>query len=144
MTLAIDRDVTGGIYWLNMKDRAPYGAVVAHTNLVPVERYGEHLVYLASYFAGDLPEGHGDRMLSDFCQRFGVAKEEVRWHHLEVDPFAGPVYETGYHRRIPGYAHDGLYMAGMFSAPNYPERSMEGSIVAGEEVTAAVRGASHG
>ncbi len=57
MTLALDREVTNGIYWLNMKDEAPYGAVVAHTNFVPVERYGEHLVYLASYFAGDFRPG---------------------------------------------------------------------------------------
>ena len=36
-------------------------------------------------------------------------------------------------------------MAGMFSRPNYPERSMEGSIVAGEEVaSAAGRAAPHG
>ncbi len=57
MTLALDREVTNGIYWLNMKDPAPYGAVVAHTNFVPVERYGEHLIYLASYFAGDSRPG---------------------------------------------------------------------------------------
>jgi protoporphyrinogen oxidase len=145
MTLALDREVTNGIYWLNMKDEAPYGAVVAHTNFVPVERYGEHLVYLASYFSGELPNGHGNRMLDDFCGRFGVARDEVRWHHLEVDPFAGPVYETGYRRLIPGYAQDGLFVAGMFSEPNYPERSMEGSIVAGEEVAdAAGRAARHG
>lgn len=145
MTLALDRDVTNGIYWLNMKDEAPYGAVVAHTNFVPVERYGEHLVYLASYFSGELPNGHGNRMLADFCDRFGVARDEIHWHHLEVDPYAGPVYETGYRRLIPDYAQDGLFIAGMFSRPNYPERSMEGSIVAGEEV-AAIAGstARHG
>ena len=57
MTLALDREVTNGIYWLNMKDPAPYGAVVAHTNFVPVERYGEHLIYLASYFAGSSRPG---------------------------------------------------------------------------------------
>ncbi len=145
MTLALDREVTNGIYWLNMKDEAPYGAVVSHTNFVPVERYGEHLVYLASYYAGELPAGHGNRMLADFCDRFGVARDEVRWHHLEVDPYAGPVYETGYRRLIPEYAQDGLFMAGMFSRPNYPERSMEGSIVAGEEVAAAAgRDTPHG
>ena len=51
MTLAIEREVTEGIYWLNMKDAAPYGAVVTHTNFIPFSRYGEHIVYLASYFS---------------------------------------------------------------------------------------------
>lgn len=143
MTIGLEREVTNGIYWLNMRDDAPYGAVVAHTNFVPVERYGEHLVYLASYFSGELPNGHGNRMLSDFCDRFGVGRDEVHWHHLEVDPFAGPVYETGYRRLIPEYGQDGLFVAGMFSRPNYPERSMEGSIVAGEEVAAAAQRAAH-
>ncbi len=36
MTLAMDREVTQGIYWLNMKDAAPYGAVVTHTNFIPL------------------------------------------------------------------------------------------------------------
>ena len=35
MTLAMDREVTHGIYWLNLKDAAPYGAVVTHTNFIP-------------------------------------------------------------------------------------------------------------
>ncbi len=35
LTLAMDRQVTDGIYWLNMKDTAPYGAVVTHTNFSP-------------------------------------------------------------------------------------------------------------
>ncbi|HPZ14921.1 MAG TPA: amine oxidase, partial [Bacillota bacterium] len=34
---------------------------------------------------------------------------------------------------IPAYEKHGLYLAGMFSPPNYPERSMNGSIVAGWE-----------
>ena len=54
MTLALERQVTEGIYWLNMKDAVPYGAVVAHTNFIPIERYGEHIVYLASYFTGTI------------------------------------------------------------------------------------------
>ena len=82
MTLALDRDVTDGIYWLNMKDAAPYGAVVSHTNFAPLAWYGEHLVYLASYFAGRLPEGFEQTMLADFCRRFSVSASEVHWHRL--------------------------------------------------------------
>ena len=140
ITLAIDRDVTRGIYWLNMKDRAPYGAVVSHTNFLPVERYGEHLVYLASYFSGTVPAHIDKTMLDDFCTRFSIPRNEIRWHRVAVDPWAGPVYTTGYKTLIPAYENHGLLMAGMFSMTNYPERSMEGSIRAGREVAACIPG----
>ncbi len=135
MTLALDRDVTKGIYWLNMKDPAPYGAVVAHANFAPQEWYGgDRIMYLASYFTGRLPEAFEKTMLKDFCRRFGVDEREVRWTRMAVDPFAGPIYTTGFAGRLPEYERHGLYMAGMFSPPNYPERSMEGSVAAAEEV----------
>jgi protoporphyrinogen oxidase len=138
VTLAIDRDVTRGIYWLNMKDTAPYGAVVSHTNFIPADRYKEHLVYLASYFSGTVPAHIDKIMIDDFCARFSVARNEIRWHRVAVDPWAGPVYTTGYKSRIPVYKNQGLFMAGMFSKTNYPERSMEGSIRAGIEVAACI------
>ena len=50
MTMGIERDVCKGVYWINMKDEGPYGAVVAHTNLARKERYGEHIVYLGFLF----------------------------------------------------------------------------------------------
>jgi len=134
VTLAMDRQVTEGIYWLNMKDSAPYGAVVTHTNFVPRERYGEDIVYLASYFSGTVPAQLDERMISDFCRRFSVSEREIHWHRMAIDPWAGPVFTTGYRTMIPEYEHTGLYMAGMFSHPNYPERSMEGSIRAGNDV----------
>jgi len=141
MTIGLDRDVTNGIYWLNMKDQAPYGAVVAHTNFAPRERYGEEIVYLASYFGEKPAPGLKETMLSDFCRRFSVPKTAVHWSELAIERFAGPVYTTGFADLIPAYEERGLYLAGMFSRPNYPERSMEGSIVAGQEVAARIRGA---
>jgi len=134
MTLGIDRDVTDGVYWLNMKDPAPYGAVVSHTNFIPPDRYGGRILYLASYFQGKMDPGLPGEMVDDFCSRFGVAPASIRWKKMAVEPFAGPVYTTGYRRHIPDYEQGGLFLAGMFSLPNYPERSMEGSIVAGTEV----------
>nr|WP_321349686.1 NAD(P)/FAD-dependent oxidoreductase [uncultured Methanoregula sp.] len=138
LTLAMDREVTNGIYWLNMKDSAPYGAVVTHTNFIPSERYGEHIVYLASYFSGGVSPQLDERMMNDFCTRFGVPKNEIHWHRMAVDPWAGPVYNTGYGSLIPSYEQSGLFMAGMFSKTNYPERSMEGSIRAGLDIAACV------
>jgi protoporphyrinogen oxidase len=133
MTLGLDRDVTGGVYWLNMKDPAPYGAVVSHTNFVPPERYGGRILYLASYFQGAMDPGLPGKMADDFCRRFGVAPGSIRWRKMAVEPFAGPVYITGYRDLIPPYEQKGLFLAGMFSLPNYPERSMEGSVIAGTE-----------
>jgi protoporphyrinogen oxidase len=139
MTLALERQVTEGIYWLNMKDAAPYGAVVAHTNFIPIERYREHIVYLASYFTGTIAPRLDSRMIEDFCTRFSVTKDEIHWHKMAIDPCAGPVYTTGYRSLIPAFEHQGLFMAGMFSPANYPERSMEGSVRAGSEVAACIR-----
>ena len=139
VTLAIDRDVTRGIYWLNMKDNAPYGAVVSHTNFIPPDRYGEHLVYLASYFSGTVPPHIDKILIDDFCTRFSIAQNEIRWHRVAIDPYAGPVYTLGYKSLIPAYENQGLFMAGMFSKTNYPERSMEGSIRAGIEVAACIQ-----
>jgi protoporphyrinogen oxidase len=62
---------------------------------------------------------------------------------MAVDPHAGPVYTTGYRSLIPSYEQQGLYMAGMFSLPNYPERSMEGSVKAGKEVADCVKNTVH-
>ncbi len=144
LTLCLDRDVTNGIYWTNMVDEAPYGAVVAHTNLVPKSRYGTDIVYLASYFGDEISPGHEDRMFADFCLRFRVEREEVSWHSMATDLRAGPVFTTGYRDLIPRYEEKGLFMAGMFSRPNYPERSMEGAIAAGFEVSGLIdRSLSH-
>ena len=138
MTMGLSRGVSGGIYWLNMKDPAPYGAVISHTDFVPKERYGEHIIYLASYFSGSLPQNLDKQMLRDFCLRFSVREEEIHWTRMAVEPFAGPIYTLGYRSLIPEYGQDGLFMAGMFSLPNYPERSMEGAVRAGYEVAERV------
>jgi protoporphyrinogen oxidase len=114
-----------------MRDECPYGAVIAHTNFVPFERYGEHIVYLASYFTGSVPPDTDQVMLEDFSRRFAIAGNEIHWHRMAVDPWAGPVYTTGYRSLIPACERHGLFLAGMFSHENYPERSMEGSIRAG-------------
>jgi protoporphyrinogen oxidase len=121
-----------------MKDPAPYGAVVTHTNFVSREEYSENIVYLASYFSGACPANLDQKMIEDFCSRFSVAREEISWHRMAVDLWAGPVYTTGYRSLIPSYEQHGLFMAGMFSMPNYPERSMEGSIRAAYEVVKCI------
>ncbi|HJJ36205.1 MAG TPA: NAD(P)/FAD-dependent oxidoreductase [Methanocorpusculum sp.] len=135
MTLGLKRDPCNGIYWTNMGDKAPYGAVVVHTNFAPYEWYGEHVVYLASYFSGTPSPTLEKDMLDDFCKRFKIEFSEINHANLYLEPLAGPVFETGYRKRIPPVKiGPSCYSAGMFSAENYPERSMEGSIKAGRNI----------
>ncbi|EHQ36643.1 NAD(P)/FAD-dependent oxidoreductase [Methanoplanus limicola] len=131
VTIGMTRDVLDGIYWVNVRDKAPYGAVIGHTNFVNKERYGEHIVYLASYFSEMPGPDIKDIMVKDFCSRFGVKDSEINWSIIKTEPYAGPVYVTGYRDLIPEKSYGRLYPAGMFSESNYPERSMEGSVVAG-------------
>ena len=138
MTIGLKREVTNGIYWLNMKDKAPYGAVIGHTNFVSQEKYGEHIVYLASYFNDKPADNLKEIMIEDFCSRFDIQKDEINWYRLNIEKFAGPVYTKGYRKLVPEYEKDGLFMAGMFSLSNYPERSMEGSIIAGKKVASEI------
>ena len=139
MTMGIERDVCKGIYWINMKSEGPYGAVVAHTNFIPPERYGEHIVYLASYFTGTVSPRLDQKMREDFCSRFGLSENEIHWSRMTIDPWAGPIYTTGYRSLIPEYEKHGIYLAGMFSGENYPERSMEGSVRAGFRIARCIR-----
>lgn len=139
LTLALSRDVTEGIYWLNITDPAPYGAVVSHTNFAPFEWYGEHLVYLASYFSGDPDPSIQEKMLSDFCTKFSVDLKEIHWKKIAIDRDAGPLYLTGYRDHLTNPAIPGLYLAGMFSTENYPERSIEGSVKAARRVVEDIR-----
>ncbi|ABS55212.1 amine oxidase [Methanoregula boonei 6A8] len=143
MTLGFERDVCRGVYWTNMKDEGPYGAVVAHTNLIPHERYGEHIAYLASYFSGSVPARLDQKMKEDFCLRFGLAEREIHWSRMAIDPWAGPVYTTGYRSLIPACEKHGIFLAGMFSEENYPERSIEGSVRAGNRIAKCIQERTH-
>jgi protoporphyrinogen oxidase len=138
LTLALTRDIAHGIYWVNMIDPSPYGAVVSHTNFAPLDWYGEYIVYLASYFTGDPAPDVKEKMLSDFCTKFSVDPHEILWTRLAIDNAAGPLYLTGYKQHLIDPTVSGLYLAGMFSPENYPERSVEGSIKAARRVVEGI------
>jgi protoporphyrinogen oxidase len=132
-------------YWLNVAHDAPFGALIEHTNFVPPERYGgDHLLYIASYVQ-DREEavwqmddaalretwlGHVAEMFPSFDPG---AVESVR---IARNPRAAPVYERGYLDMVVPYdlreaVADGVYYAGMASRAQYPERSLNGGVVAG-------------
>lgn len=127
-------------YWLNVKADAPFGAIVEHTNYMDWRDYGEHLVYVTAYFQDeDSPLWTKTReeviewYKDGLEELFPGARRKIKWARLTRERNTAPVYEVGYHGKILPYSSrvEGLYLAGMFSEANYPERSMEGSIRAG-------------
>lgn len=132
-----------GNYWLNIKADVPFGAVIEHTNFLPFEDYGENLVYVTSYFQDrksplwtQKEEEVIDSYLKGLEKMFPeFSRENVLWTKLYRRIDTAPVYEQGYLEKVLPFAAgpSGLYLAGMFSSSNYPERSMNGSVKAGFE-----------
>ncbi|WP_435127843.1 NAD(P)/FAD-dependent oxidoreductase [Halobaculum sp. D14] len=134
-------------YWLNVADDAPFGALIEHTNFVPPERYGgDHLLYLASYVQSDdewLWAADDDEIrtrwlagVEDLFPSFD--RGDVTDFRLARAPRAAPIYEQGYLDMVVPYdlgddVADGLYYAGMASEAQYPERSLNGGVLAGYE-----------
>jgi protoporphyrinogen oxidase len=135
-------------YWLNIADEAPFGALIEHTNFVERERYGgEHLLYVARYIQSpeeDVWQQSDDEVretwLSGIESLFPeFDRESVNWVRTSRNPRTAPIYERGYLDMVVPYdlsddVADGLYYAGMASEAQYPERSLNGGIVAGYEV----------
>jgi protoporphyrinogen oxidase len=134
-------------YWLNVAHDAPFGALVEHTNFVPPERYGgDRLLYIASYVQSlDDPRWQAtddevrDLWLAEVESMFpGFDRGDVREFRLARAPRAAPVYERGYLDLVVPYdladeVAEGVYYAGMASPAQYPERSLDGGVVAGHE-----------
>ncbi|HOW13411.1 NAD(P)/FAD-dependent oxidoreductase [Methanosarcina sp.] len=142
--IGLDRSLMkDGNYWLNIKADVPFGAVIEHTNFMPFEDYGENLVYVTSYFQDEKSplwmqkeEEIIDSYLKGLERMFPeFSRKDVRWTRLYRRIDTAPVYEQGYLEKVLPFAAgpSGLYLAGMFSSSNYPERSMNGSVKAGFE-----------
>ena len=66
----------------------------------------------------------------------GFDRGTVNWVRTARNPRVAPIYERGYLEKVVPYdlgdeVADGLYYAGMASRAQYPERSLNGGIVAG-------------
>ena len=141
-------------YWLNVAHDAPFGALIEHTNFVSPERYGgDHLLYVASYiqdYEEDLWQMDDgaveERWLSHVAEMFPKwSRENVTEFRVARNPRAAPVYERGYLEDVIPYdlgeaVADGLYYAGMASRAQYPERSLNGGVVAGYECADRIAG----
>ncbi|WP_266078386.1 NAD(P)/FAD-dependent oxidoreductase [Haladaptatus caseinilyticus] len=141
-------------YWLNIGHEAPFGALIEHTNYIPPERYGgDHLLYVASYIQDyeeelwqmnddDIEDLWLDHIEGMFPQ---WNRDAVKQFRLARNPRAAPVYERGYLDMVVPYdlgddIADGIYYAGMASKAQYPERSLNGGIVAGYECADRIAG----
>ena len=145
LLLSLKAPLLKDIYWLNLEDKLPFGAVIEHTNFISPKEYGgEHLVYFASYF-----QNEKDQLISlDDFNLFKIylkaiekifpffKKENINWWKIYKSLEAGPIYEVGYKKKIVPYSTpiEGLYLAGTFSKENYPERSIEGALKSGFEI----------
>jgi len=144
-------------YWLNVAHDAPFGALIEHTNFVPPERYGgDHLLYVASYVQSpeewlwqadddEVERRWLDHVAEMFPEQFD--DEMVEAVRVSRNPRAAPVYERGYLDMVVPYdlgeqVADGVYYAGMASRAQYPERSLNGGIVAGFECADRIDAAS--
>ena len=135
-------------YWLNVAHDAPFGALIEHTNFVDRERYGgDHLLYVAAYVQDseealwrmdddEVRAAWLSEIESMFPEFDRTAVSEVR---IARNPRAAPIYERGYLDLVVPYhledeVGEGVYYAGMASEAQYPERSLNGGVVAGYEV----------
>ncbi|MEF8867303.1 MAG: NAD(P)/FAD-dependent oxidoreductase [Haloarculaceae archaeon] len=140
-------------YWLNIADEAPFGALIEHTNFVSPERYGgEHLLYVASYVQS--AEEELWRMDDEEVRETWLSgiqdlypdfdRDSVNWMKVARNPRTAPIYERGYLDTVVPYdlgeVADGLYYAGMASRAQYPERSLNGGVVAGYECADRILG----
>jgi protoporphyrinogen oxidase len=132
-------------YWLNIAHDAPFGALIEHTNFIDRDRYdGEHLVYVAAYVqdpSEPLWQANNEavrrKWLNEIESMFpDFDRENITELNIARNPRAAPIYECGYLDLVIPYdlseriAH-GIYYAGMASEAQYPERSLNGGVVAG-------------
>jgi protoporphyrinogen oxidase len=151
--ISMDEPLTD-TYWLNIADDAPFGALIEHTNYVPPARYGgEHLLYAVSYIQDSSEnlwqlddDGVEETWLDGIESLFpDFDRDSVNWIRTARNPKTAPVYERGYLDMVIPYdlaeaVADGVYYAGMASKAQYPERSLNGGIVAGYECADRIAG----
>jgi protoporphyrinogen oxidase len=125
MVLALDRQLTNGIYWHNLPKEAgfPFLALVEHTNYMSPEHYGgDHIVYCGDYLD---PEHEYFRLSKEeLLERFLPALKRFnpqfdrRWvkqSWLWRSTYAQPVPPVNHSRSVPAIRTPlrGLYFASM-------------------------------
>ncbi|MBI1295714.1 FAD-dependent oxidoreductase [bacterium] len=154
MTVALDRPLTQGIYWINVPkaEGLPFLALVEHTNMIDPAHYaGDHLLYLGDYLEPSHRyfEMTQDELLAEFLPaltRFNPNFEPnwVTGAWLHRAKYAQPVPVTGYESMIPSVRTPvaGLYFASMSQV--YPwDRGTNYAVEMGRRVAKMINADQH-
>ncbi len=136
-------------YWLSVaQDAFPFVAVIEHTNFMPVEQYGAHVVYLSRYLdeSNELYQSDDDRIGQVFSDAlvkiFPLFRESgIIRRKVYRARYAQPVIATGYSDIRPGFTTPirNLYLACM--AQIYPEdRGQNYAVRMGKEIADVIHG----
>jgi protoporphyrinogen oxidase len=111
LVLALDRQLTNGIYWHNLPKPAgfPFLAMVEHTNYMDATHYGgDHIIYCGDYLEPDHPYFDIDKeelwsIYRPVLQRFNPRFEEswVRQTWLFRTRYAQPVPFVNHSQHVP-------------------------------------------
>jgi len=138
------------IYWTNVCDAAlPFGGIIEHTNLLPVDDYGgRHIVYLSRYFTPEEavataePHEEARRWVDLLVSNVGgLSHDDVLAVHPFKTPYAAPLIALGHLKRLPPIEGPvaGLYLT--TTAQIYPQdRGMDEGVKAGYRTADVVRG----
>jgi len=121
MTLVMNRPLSP-IYWLNVADSSiPFSGIIEHTNFIPKDDYdGSHTAYLFNY----LPQNHAwlSETKSQIFERYERGLQHIFPYYQRAhvkntilfrDPYATPIYDVGYLKKMPpvSSSQKGLFYA---------------------------------
>ena len=144
LVLALDRPLTGGLYWVNLpKSVFPFLALVEHTHYIDPQHYGgEHLVYLGDYLSESHPHFQMDKeellaLYLPHLRRFNPSFDPswVRRSWLFREAEAQPFPPLHHSQALPALRTplEGLYFASMSQV--YPwDRGTNYAVELGHEV----------
>jgi len=130
-------------YWINMIEPAlKFGAVIEHTNFMPLRDYKDHIVYLASYTDKDskllkMSAKEVLRLYLADLQRVApdLKLKDVKWWRVCVSPNSVLVYKKGVTTKVRRMGRKtpikNLFVCGAFNS--YPEGSINESVKGGME-----------
>ncbi len=140
--LGLKRNLSN-IYWLNVMDEAPFGAVIEHTNFQQARKYGgDKIVYLASYAESKsnlFNKSNNKKIASEFMEHlkklFNIDEKDIKWVRLAKEKYTSSIYNVGYLKIKPSFRTPikNMFIAGLPLA--YPERSINDSVRSGIDVS---------
>jgi protoporphyrinogen oxidase len=135
-------------YWLNVVDDGiSFAGCIEHTNLVPVNVYGAHLIYLFNYLPVEhkiyqMEENAVFKLYTDDLKKVfpDFNRDLVNDWQLARNPYATPVYDGVYSEKIPPMQiTPDIYLAN--TSQVYPEdRNTNNGIRLARKVTGMIEG----